>query len=112
MTKRRNSNHFQQGDVLAIKIDALPKGLQPKSASARGYVIAEGEVTGHAHTLAPDAVEAMFVDDAGVIYAQLKQQVDLLHEEHHPVTLPPGLYRFGVVQEYDHFTEEARQVAD
>ena len=110
--KRPNQNHFQQGDVVITKIEALPSGLKPKHAAARGFVIAEGEVTGHAHTIATDAVEAMFTDQAGVIYAQLKKQVDLLHEEHHPVTLPPGLYRFGGVQEYDHFTEEARQVVD
>lgn len=112
MQKRANANHFQQGDVLITKIDALPAGLKKKTAAPRGYVIAEGEVTGHAHTIATDAVEAMFTDNAGAIYAQLKTQVDLLHEEHHPVTLPPGLYRFGGVQEYDHFKEEARQVVD
>lgn len=112
MKQRVNENHFQQGDVLAVKIDQMPKGLKKKSPAARGFVIAEGEVTGHAHTIATDAVEAMFVDDAGVIYAQIKKQVDLLHEEHNPVSLPPGLYRFGGVQEFDHFENEARQVVD
>lgn len=110
--KRVNPNHFQQGDVLAIKIDTLPNGLKPKAPAARGYVIAEGEVTGHAHTIAVDAVEAMFTDEAGVIYAQIEKQVDLLHEEHNPVTLPPGIYRFGGVQEFDHFENEARLVVD
>lgn len=110
--KRVNPNHFQQGDVVITKIEALPAGLKKKQPAARGYVIAEGEVTGHAHTIAPEAVEEMFVDDAGVVYAQLAKQVDLLHEEHNPVTLPPGFYRFGGVQEYDHFLEEARQVVD
>lgn len=109
---RVNPNQLQQGDVLILKVDDMPKGLKPVQASARGFVIAEGEVTGHAHTLAADAVEAMFVDDAGVIYAQLKKQVDLVHEEHGPVTLDPGIYRFGGVQEFDHFKEEARQVVD
>lgn len=107
-----NPKQLQQGDVLITQIDRLPSGLKALQPKARGYVIAEGEVTGHAHTIAPEAVESMFVDNAGVIYAQLARQVDLLHEEHGPVSLAPGLYRFNGVQEYDHFQEEARQVVD
>lgn len=110
--QKPNPNQRQQGDVLVTKIDALPKGLKPLTAAARGFVIAEGEATGHAHTIAPEAVEQMLVDDAGVIYAQIARQVDLLHDEHGPVSLDPGIYRFNGVQEYDHFQEEARQVVD
>lgn len=112
MKRERNPNQRQQGDVLITKIESIPTGLKKLQPKGRGYVIAEGEVTGHAHTIAPDAVEEMFVDDAGVIYAQLKKQVDLVHEEHGPISLEAGLYRFNGLQEYDHFKEEARQVVD
>lgn len=112
MKKTMNLNQRQQGDVLILKVDAMPSGCKTVKPAARGFVIAEGEATGHAHTIATDAVEAMAVDEAGIIYAQIAKQVDLLHEEHNPVSLDPGIYRFGRVQEYDHFSEEARQVVD
>jgi hypothetical protein len=36
----------------------------------------------------------------------------LTHQEHHDCVLPKGDYQIGIVQEYDHFLEEARHVAD
>jgi len=108
----KRANQLQQGDVLITKINAMPIGGKPVKPAARGFVIAEGEATGHAHTLEPGAVVAITVDEEGVIYAQIARQVNLLHEEHNPVSLDPGVYRFGRVQEYDHFSEEARSVAD
>ena len=37
---------------------------------------------------------------------------ELFHEEHKPVALPDGFYELGIVVEYDHLTEESRQVID
>ena len=34
------------------------------------------------------------------------------HEEHNAITIKKGDYEIGIVQEYDHFAEEARNVAD
>lgn len=110
--QKPNAKQRQQGDVLITKIDAMPSAAKKMPPKARGYVIAEGEATGHAHTIATDAIEDISIDEQGVIYAQIAKQVDLVHEEHGPVSLDPGIYRFDRVQEYDHFQEEARQVAD
>lgn len=106
-----NPNHLQQGDVLITRIDAMPTGGTVLRAKTRGYVVAEGEATGHAHVLAPEAVLEMREVD-GVLYARIAGPVDLVHDEHKPVGLTEGIYRFDRVQEYDHFVEEARQVAD
>lgn len=73
-------------------------------------ILAEGEVTGHAHrlTVKTDVMER----DDGVREFAIDTDVDLVHEEHGTVTLPAQEYESGIVREYDHFAEEARQVAD
>lgn len=110
-TTKRNARQLQQGDVTLERIATMPKGGTRVAAGPRGYVLAEGEVTGHAHTIAPiEGLELREVD--GVLYARIPETVALTHEEHHTVTVPPGVYRVGKVQEYDHFAEEARFVAD
>lgn len=101
----------QQGDVLIEYVSTMPTGGKVLAPSARGYVVAEGEATGHAHVLAPTGVLEMR-EVNGVIYARIGEPVSLSHEEHHTQTLPPGIVKFGRVQEFDHFAEEARQVAD
>lgn len=104
---------IQQGDVTVEYVKAFPRGGKAVIPGTRGYVIAEGEHTGHAHAMeAIDGLEVREVD--GVLYARIPEgtEVSLLHEEHNPVALPPGIVRFGRVQEYDHFAEEARQVED
>jgi hypothetical protein len=101
----------QQGDVTVEYVTAIPAGGRTVPPSARGFVIAEGEHTGHAHVLDAEGVLEMREVD-GVLYARIASPVALSHEEHHTQTIEPGIVRFGRVQEYDHFAEEARTVAD
>lgn len=77
-----------------------------------GYVLAEGEATGHAHRIKDvSAVKAMFKLD-GTLQWETVKPVELTHEEHKPVKIPVGEYESGIVREFDHYTEEARNVAD
>lgn len=106
-----NSRQRQQGDVTIEYVKQIPAGARRVVPSSRGYVIAEGEATGHAHVL--DAGEGLEVYERdGVLYARIVTPAALTHEEHHTQTLTPGIVRFGRVQEYDHFAEEARTIAD
>lgn len=70
-------------------------------------ILAEGEHTGHFHEAHGGGVA--FYDD-GVLEAP--QGAEVTHQEHAPVTLPPGNYVRSIVKEYDHFLEESRNVAD
>ena len=45
---------YQQGDVLIQKVGELPADLETMRKGKRGYVLAEGEVTGHAHRIKDD----------------------------------------------------------
>ena len=72
--------------------------------------VAYGEVTGHAHRLDRKAV--VYEDGNGAITLESKDGSTVTHEEHKPIALPPGDIDVSIVQEYDHFAEEAREVMD
>lgn len=99
----------QQGDLLIFKISKLPEGVNKVERKERGYVLAEGEATGHAHTIEDD-VE--MYEKNGVLYLKADKKVKLRHEEHKVQIIEPGVYEIGRVQEFDHFAEKARRVAD
>ena len=102
---------YQQGDVLIRRIERIPDGAKKIKPTKRGFILAEGEATGHAHRVAvSDRVDMLTLDDN--LYLQAKWAFIVTHEEHGAVTIPPGDYGIGRVQEYDHFAEEARNVKD
>lgn len=97
---------LQQGDVLIRSVKAIPRGAKKKENT----VVAYGEVTGHCHEVIGDGVEVYDVD--GVLYVSAPNGGRIQHEEHRPIDIPAGTYAIGIVREYDHFSEEARRVAD
>ena len=102
----RASNWYQQGDVTIKPVARIPAG-----ASGTGSrVLAEGEATGHKHLAQADDVR-LFLHD-GALYMSAPTGTTVVHEEHHPLEIPPGAYLIGTVREYDHFAEEARVVVD
>lgn len=98
-----------QGDVYFTRADKLPEGLIAIEKTKRGYIIAEGEATGHAHVVA-DTIE--FYEAAGVLYLKTERAVKVRHEKHKPVILNKGIWKAGRVREYDPFEEESRRVRD
>lgn len=106
--------YFQQGDVLIKPIEKLPT---EKSEFVETGVLAYGEVTGHSHKISDYDVESdnpsvEVLKILGSLYVVAKKEWTVRHEEHHPIVVPPGTYKIGIVREYDHFSEEARSVAD
>lgn len=101
----------QQGDVIMEKVDSVPVGAKTVRPSARGIVLAEGEATGHAHTIV-DVAEVEAFTLAEQFFLTVGKPIVVTHEEHRPVTLEPGTWRVAIVREFDHFQEEARRVMD
>lgn len=99
----------QQGDVIIKRTFKIPEGATRVFRNQRGYVLAEGEATGHAHVI-DDYVE-MYEKD-GVLYIRVDKPVTVKHEEHKPIRLESGIYKVGKVREYDPFEEEVREVKD
>lgn len=89
---------LQQGDVIIRSIGKIPAGATPVSKSTRGFVLAEGEATGHAHVI-QDEIE-MYEKD-GVLFIRVEKPVTVEHEEHKPVRIESGTYEIGFVREYD-----------
>lgn len=100
---------YQQGDVLLFPVNKIPVSAKRENRKERGYVLAEGESTGHAHVI--DS-EIEFYRDGDQLYFRAKSEVIVKHEEHNPVTVPAGTYRIGIVQEYDYDAEAAKNVID
>ena len=90
-------------------------------------VIALGEVTGHSHTFYrkdnPDVTVNTYghfitMNRLGDVpkYVEVKANPEkfavIKHEEHKPLSLPPGLYRTRIVREFDHLSQRTRNVVD
>lgn len=103
---------YRQGDVLIVAVESVPADLVEVPRTKRGVVLAEGEVTGHAHRI-PSRHASLYRSETDARYLRVMgpAPVQLQHEEHSPVTLPPGSYRVTIHREYQP-GELPRQVQD
>jgi len=98
---------LRHGDVWLETVDTLPSQSRPK----RGRVVAYGEVTGHAHALTEDGL--LYEAPDGTVYIRVPQNgTTLTHEEHHPISLAPGVYQVRIQRQYDPYTQVQVRVAD
>lgn len=103
----------QQGDLLFFRVESMPETVEKEKPQERGFVLAEGEATGHAHCVEASPHVKMFKDKKSeTIYMEITQDSVLTHEEHNNQVITPGKYRIGRVVEVDPFEDEIRQVAD
>ncbi len=107
-------NQLRQGDVLLHPIKELPKDALLDNPIG-DIILAEGEVTGHAHRIRKwkNKVESFRLNDSR--YLRVLKPVPIDHEEHgtHDITtkvLQPGLYEVRLQTEV--WLDEVRQVAD
>ena len=78
----------------------------------KNNILAEGEATGHHHKAEGEGVavyEEVYPDS---LKLDAPNGAEVTHQEHNPIKIKAGKYRTGQVLEYDHFTEEAREVRD
>ncbi len=115
---------IRQGDVLLIPVKALPAGcIHIEPEGGRRFVLAHGEVTGHAHaiyeftpdeTAEQDLAKATEVAEAalerartrrtaqmwsapdGEWYLEVRQESTMRHEEHSAPQIPAGIYHAPV----------------
>ena len=129
---------YQQGDVVMYKLnDEDFKEYSNENKAGNSYSIANytgqtntkavfafGEVTGHTHRvemseMLRNAGVSLHMDyncEAGVdvpnAFIVHNESVEVQHEEHDIVTLPPGNYVVKIVREFNHITRRAQYVAD
>lgn len=91
---------YRQGDVLLNMVDQLPVGARVSAVAPDNgrLLLALGEVTGHAHAVDAADAELLDVRTANRIdrYLRVRSRTRLVHEEHGPIELEPGLYRVGI----------------
>lgn len=115
---------LEQGDVLLFA-ENIPNSAKERLAT---NVLMHGEHTGHAHRL--DRDNHLLSDDAelpqmidrkfevlrdpksNVVYLRMYVATPLRHEEHAPITIPPGDYRVGQVREKGMFDDLIAPVVD
>lgn len=89
-------DHARHGDILPIRIEALPEGATPIPTRPLAY----GEVTGHSHKLDADLGAAEMFERDGTLYFRLKELASVVHDEHNRLPLAPGIYEVRIQREY------------
>ena len=126
---------YQQGDVLLVAVTKrVESDIRSECKIETGgdkdgkVILALGEATGHHHRFELNKL------DPGVTISTLHERygryggrgyrdnvtyylveggpATLYHEEHNPLTVPPGLYRRSIIREYDHISNSFRKVWD
>ena len=123
---------YQQGDVLLVAVtEPIESDIRSECKIETGggkegkVILALGEATGHHHRFELNKL------DPGVTISTLHERyggrvyrdsltyylveggpATLYHEEHNPLTVPPGLYRRTIIREYDHISNSFRKVWD
>ena len=107
----RQQTQLQHGDVLLQPVARLPKDAVAVPRRSGRLILAEGEATGHHHTVTDQG--AALYQIKGELYLEVTSEaVTITHEEHKPITVPAGVYKVGQVREYDYFAEMERRVVD
>lgn len=100
--KRNTASMYRQGDVLLITVEDVPADAKKLPRNKRGVVVlAEGEVTGHAHRI-PHRTASLYrsESDARFLRVMGPAPVALQHEEHTAIEIPPGNYQVVIHHEY------------
>jgi hypothetical protein len=100
---------WRQGDVLIQAVDEIPS-----DAIERGdLVLAEGELTGHAHRIADHSAAKLYQLGTDFFLNVIADRAVVVHEEHGPIALGPGIYRVWRQREYvPSLIRKARWVRD
>ena len=97
---------YRHGDVIIVKANAIPAEAVRRPAA----VLARGEATGHSHRFAEARGVEVF-DHEGMGYLRVDApEARLVHDEHHPIVLPRGIFRFWMQREYS--PKEIRRIVD
>lgn len=100
------NTQYRQGDVLLIPVNDIPSNLK-KTKKVR---LANGEVTGHHHSIFSGAVGFADEEEALAQFVEVSEPTELVHQEHAPISIPPGKYQSVIQSEYS--PEAIRRVAD
>lgn len=98
--------HYRQGDVLIYEVGEIKRERPVKQVA----ILAHGEATGHCHRIEEGLNTACFAycaqDGTTVTELEVREAVRLVHEEHSPIIVEPGLYRVAIQVEEESVPSE------
>ena len=105
---------IRQGDILIAQTNHIPANTTPVPLENGHVVLAHGEVTGHAHVVDDPTVVFLATDLADLAdrFLRVERECRVVHDEHDPITLPPGDYVVRRQREYQSADMAPMQVAD
>lgn len=104
---KKIKGQYRQGDVLVQECEP-PTGADRIPSIDGKVVLANGEVTGHAHTISAEKADWWKTDRGIGITA--KPGAVVRHQEHGPITLSPKPHR--IIRQREYTPGEIRRVAD
>ena len=96
---------FRHGDLLIREIWLIPSDAVQKSTN----ILAEGEITGHHHTL--NGSHQIFETDEAM-YFEAKQELSIEHPEHNTIQIPKGVYTVVHERQHNPFEQRDEDVLD
>ncbi len=97
------TNCRRHGDLMVFEL--VDDHKMPDLKPVAKQVLAEGEVTGHMHTVDASGLDigvlCSLEQDGDVWFSIEKAELPLTHQEHSTITLPPGKYFATRQEEYD-----------
>jgi|10_taG_2_1085330.scaffolds.fasta_scaffold28895_5 hypothetical protein len=103
-------NMVRTGDVMLRRVERIPPSATENRRVDR-IIVAEGEVTGHMHTLEGTAPFDVLTTDEGQMYIDMKGPGTLTHDEHLTRDVDAGTWK--VIRQSEYTREEYRvQTAD
>ena len=123
----REVEYDNNKDSSSIRLGQYSKAKKNVDPVDGKTTVALGEGTGHSHTFYDndnaDTVvntygKAQSIQGLGEVpmYVEVKAKPEkfaiIKHEEHKPLSLPPGMYRTRIVKEFDHLSQRTRNVVD
>lgn len=129
MHKVEHTGH--QGDVVFFRIDEFPVGDRKTDDQTKQGILAYGEASGHAHQFVDESLASielfrvMTEAHKDLLFAEVREPATIEHgrardfegeeadhDYHKPVTLTPGKYLIGIVEETDWINKTIRRVVD
>jgi hypothetical protein len=104
---------IRQGDVLLVRVKAIPKDAVAQEIKGNKVILALGEATGHHHRfefMDKSHNVKLYQTVGGARYLDVSAPSDLLHEEHSTAKVPAGKWLLPSQVEYT--PKELVRVAD
>jgi len=102
---------IQQGDIIFVPVEKIPETAKPAKPRNNKYILAEGEATGHTHTVEVSPQTKVFWDN-NRLYLQNNFSVPVEHQEHKTLIVPTGNWEVRRVKEWDYDEEQAKRIRD